>query len=169
VQVLPRLTKICGIFAANPTRPSGVRSEHHLALEAESGHNAGQDILDSSARCVGFSVIVIPQGKIAQRPRCWKYARRRGEPMAERESAAYRGAGHAIMAYLRKVDFERITILPSERDVSGIAGCNYELPVPDCLDRADARPYGDTDQIEIGLASWTFRPISSHRRIHTRT
>ena len=60
--------------------------------------------------------------------------------MTEREGAAYHQAGHAVMAYLRKVDFGSVTILPNERHGGGlVAG-------------PDAQFYGNTGQIEIGLA-----------------
>jgi TonB family protein len=72
--------------------------------------------------------------------------------MTEREAAAYHEAGHAVMAYLRNVDFESVTILQDGRYVCGIVGCNYESSLPDDLDRADAQSYADASRIEIGLA-----------------
>jgi hypothetical protein len=76
----------------------------------------------------------------------------RGEAMTEREAAAYHEAGHAVMACLKNVDFESVTILQDGRYVCGIVGCNYESSVPDGLDRADAQSYANTSRIEIGLA-----------------
>ena len=72
--------------------------------------------------------------------------------MTEREAAAYHEAGHAVMAYLRNVDFESVTILQDGRYVCGIVGCNYESSLPDDLDRANAQSYADASRIEIGLA-----------------
>ena len=72
--------------------------------------------------------------------------------MTEREAAAYHEAGHAVMAYLRNVDFESVTILQDGRYACGIVGCNYESSVPNDLNRADAQSYADTCRIEIGLA-----------------
>lgn len=70
-----------------------------------------------------------------------------GEPMTERESAAYREAGHAVIAYLRHVDFQRVTILPYD-----LAGWNYESSVSDGFERADAYSYRDIGQRESRLA-----------------
>ena len=72
--------------------------------------------------------------------------------MTEREDAAYREAGHAVMAYLRNVDFNRVTILADERQVGNLVECDYKSALPDDLDQADAQSYGDTGRIEIGLA-----------------
>jgi hypothetical protein len=74
------------------------------------------------------------------------------EPMTGREVAAYHEAGHAVMAYLRNVSFERVTILQDGRYFCGIVGCNYESSVPNDLDRTDAQSYADLSRIEIGLA-----------------
>jgi hypothetical protein len=67
--------------------------------------------------------------------------------MTERERAAHREAGHAVMAYLRNVDFERVAILPY-----GLGGWNYESSVPDGFERTEAHSNGDTGQREIRLA-----------------
>ena len=72
--------------------------------------------------------------------------------MTKREAAAHHQAGHAVMAYLRNVDFEGVTILQDGRYGCGIVGCNYESPVPNDLDKADAQFYADIIRIEIGLA-----------------
>jgi len=72
--------------------------------------------------------------------------------MTEREAASYHEAGHAVMAYLRNVDFESVTILQDGRYVCGIVGCNYESSVPHDLDRADAQSNADINRIRIGLA-----------------
>lgn len=72
--------------------------------------------------------------------------------MTKRESAAYHEAGHAVMAYLRNVYFESVTILQDGRYACGICGCNYESSVPRDLGRAEAQSYADTRRIEIGLA-----------------
>ena len=74
------------------------------------------------------------------------------ELMTGREVAAYHEAGHAVMAYLRNVSFESVTILQDGRYFCGIVGCNYESSVPNDLDKADARSYADISRIEIGLA-----------------
>jgi hypothetical protein len=70
-----------------------------------------------------------------------------GEPMTERESAAYREAGHAVIAYFRNVDFQRVNILPYD-----LVGWNYESSVSDGFERTDAYSYGDIGQREIRLA-----------------
>jgi hypothetical protein len=72
--------------------------------------------------------------------------------MTERGAVAYHEAGHAVMAYLRNVDFEIVTILQDGRYACGIGGCSYESSVPGDLGRADARSYADTRRVEIGLA-----------------
>ena len=72
--------------------------------------------------------------------------------MTERGAAAYHEAGHAVMAYIRNVNFERVTILQDGRYVCGIVGCNYQSSVPDDLNGADSQSYADTRRIEIGLA-----------------
>jgi hypothetical protein len=72
--------------------------------------------------------------------------------MTKREAAAHHQAGHAVMAYLRSVDFEGVTILQDGRYGCGIVGCNYQSSVPNDLDRADAQLYADIMRIEIGLA-----------------
>ena len=72
--------------------------------------------------------------------------------MTEREAAAYHEAGHAVMAYLRNVNFESVTILQDGRYACGIVGCNYESSVPDDLDRPNAQSYANTSRVEIGLA-----------------
>jgi hypothetical protein len=69
-----------------------------------------------------------------------------------REGAAYHEAGHAVMAYLRNVDFESVTILQDGRYACGICGCNYESSLPRGLGRAEAQSYADTRRIDIGLA-----------------
>lgn len=76
----------------------------------------------------------------------------REDAMTEREAAAYHEAGHAVMAYLRNVYFESVTILQDGRYECGMGGCDYESSVPNDLSRADAQSYADTCRIEIGLA-----------------
>ena len=66
--------------------------------------------------------------------------------------AAYHQAGHAVMAYLRDVNFEGVSILPRKHGVDCILECHYEASVPGELDWADAKSYVDTNRIEIGLA-----------------
>ena len=60
--------------------------------------------------------------------------------MTEREGAAYHQAGHAVMAYLRTVNFESVTLLQDERHGGDLVG------------GPDPQSYGDTGRIEIGLA-----------------
>ena len=72
--------------------------------------------------------------------------------MTEHEGAAYHGAGHAVMAYLRNVYFERINILADERHLSGIIGRNSEFPPTDDSEGTGTRSYADIVRIEIGLA-----------------
>jgi len=72
--------------------------------------------------------------------------------MTGREVAAYHEAGHAVMAYLRNVAFESVTILQDGRYFCGIVGCSYESSVPGDLEEASARSYADFSRIEIGLA-----------------
>ena len=72
--------------------------------------------------------------------------------MNTREGAAYHEAGHAVMAYLRNVDFESVTILQDGRYACGICGCRYESSVPRDFGRAEAQSYANTRRIEIGLA-----------------
>jgi hypothetical protein len=72
--------------------------------------------------------------------------------MTGREAAAYHEAGHAVMAYLRNVDFESVTILQDGRYVCGMVGCNYDSSVPNDLDRVAAQSYADANRIRIGLA-----------------
>jgi hypothetical protein len=72
--------------------------------------------------------------------------------MTKREAASYHEAGHAVMAYLKSVDFETVTILQDGRYACGICGCNYESSVPNNLGPAATQSYVDTRRIEIGLA-----------------
>jgi len=72
--------------------------------------------------------------------------------MTKREAAGHHQAGHAVMAYLRNVDFESVTILQDGRYGCGIVGCNCGSSVPNALDRADAQFYASIIRIEIGLA-----------------
>jgi TonB family protein len=95
--------------------------------------------------------------------------------MTEREAAAYHEAGHAVMAYLRDVDFEIVTILQDGRYAWGICGCNFESSAPRDL-RAEAQSYADTRRIEIGLAGpfaqglyvGGFTPGREETETHTR-
>jgi hypothetical protein len=57
-----------------------------------------------------------------------------------------------VMAYLRNVYFESVTILQDGRYACGICGCNFESSVPTDLQRAEAQSYADTCRIEVGLA-----------------
>ena len=70
--------------------------------------------------------------------------------MIEREGAAYHEAGHAVVAYLRNVHFERVTILADERYQGGPIGRNYELPAPDDSEGTATPSLGV--RIELGLA-----------------
>ena len=72
--------------------------------------------------------------------------------MTEREGAAYHQAGHAVIAYLRNVDFESVTGLAEEHHVGDTIGCNYKSLVRSDLAWVDAQSYLNTVQIEIGLA-----------------
>ena len=72
--------------------------------------------------------------------------------MKERQVMAYHEAGHAVMADIRNVDFESVTILQDGRYVCGIVGCNYDSSVPNDLDRVATQSYADTNRIRIGLA-----------------
>ena len=56
--------------------------------------------------------------------------------MTEREHTSHHEAGRAVMAYLRNVHLERVTILADERRVSGTG----------------TRSYADSVRMEIGLA-----------------
>jgi|SRR6516162_6646671 hypothetical protein len=72
--------------------------------------------------------------------------------MTQREGSSYREAGHGVMAYIRKVDFESLTILLGERDMGCIAGCNYDSSIPNDFHKAEVHSYADTGRVEIGLA-----------------
>jgi len=79
--------------------------------------------------------------------------------MNEGEGVAYHQAGHAVMAYIRKVDFESVTALPGERHEGDLVGCKYESSVADGLDGPNAQSYRDTGRIEIGLAGLFARAL----------
>ena len=59
--------------------------------------------------------------------------------MTQREGSSYREAGHGVMAYLKKVDFENLTLLLGERDMGCIGGCKYDSS------KADVHSYADTE------------------------